>query len=154
MLIWFLAAIGYVRAVAVPVERPVVNSATSASDLITRVLELAESEAKQVDGRQRVANSAAVLAVLGTVVTVSLAALLGSSGDSTSGSLSLNPQGAAAVQAACGSPKSVLRGRIEEATVNSPFITIKLDAGACLKKKSATLQLPRSSVSSILLEER
>jgi hypothetical protein len=150
VLTWAWAARGYLEAVAAPVPIPNSGAQPTSVAFVNAVLVSAKQERDEIDRRQRLANLAAVAAILLTLATFSLALLTGTRVDRRSGVVALSPAGAQAVGAVCGRATATIHGTVDRASIGSEFLDINVDTTDC-KNGSANLHLPKADIVAVRL---
>lgn len=149
--LWFAAAVFYVRAVAVPLRREDPRGVRSV-ELVRHILDKARSEGEQVDKRQAHANIFAILALVATVVTYSLALFLPPVVRSAPGVLVLTEEGNAAVQDVCPGQEGTLEGNIGDRQPADKFLSVGLDGEQCGREGRVTVRIPESAVEVLVVE--
>ncbi|MFH9198119.1 hypothetical protein ACH4KO_30640 [Streptomyces anulatus] len=152
--LWLTAAVLYLRAVAQPVSAVAGPAhAQDRRDLLGKLLQRADAEAAQVDRRQRHANGVVIAALIASVVTVALAALLGPAKDTAPGALVVSPEYANSVKPLCEAAGHRITGKIDKASLSSAFIRISVSGDACGKNKGPQeLAVPKKDVRAIVLK--
>jgi MFS family permease len=146
VVLWFLAALGYVTAVAKPTPPPPGPSeAEDASSLIKAVLNRAAEEAKTIDRRQQAAQTLVVAAVIATTVAFGFGLFVERS-KFVSGKVQVGGP-PASLQAACVGSASVIEGEIDLSTLGEQFVVVRVKCGTA--DRQALLRIPRSDVKSI-----
>ncbi|MFF0888768.1 hypothetical protein [Streptomyces sp. NPDC003456] len=150
---WLFAAVLYLRAVAQPVGALAGPShARDRLDLLNAVLKRADDEAAQVDKRQKEANLVVMGALAVSVLTIALAAIGGPKEEKASGSIVVSPTSAQSIRALCAKKgELVITGRIDKASLGTPFVSITVASKECGGKtdKETKLVIPKSAIQAI-----
>lgn len=147
VVLWFLAALVYVAAVAKPTPPPPgPNEADDARSLIKAVLARSAEEAKTIDHRQRVAQALVVAAVIATAVTFGLGLFLEKS-KFVSGKVQVGNATPASLQAACVGSVLVIEGEIDLSTLGEQFVVVRVNCAG--GGRQALLRIPRSDVKAV-----
>ncbi|MFK0172373.1 hypothetical protein ACIQU5_26595 [Streptomyces sp. NPDC090306] len=152
--LWLLSAVLYLRAVAQPVSSLASGDrARDRLDLLDKVLRRADYEASQVDRRQRHANVAVCAALVASVVTFALATFVEPETETARGVVVVSPSFAEQSRALCPRAAARIAGRIDEASVGSPFLRVTVSGREC-GPGSTDIQLviPRAAVLAIALK--
>ncbi|MFF9130247.1 hypothetical protein [Streptomyces sp. NPDC014806] len=151
--LWLFAAVLYLRAVALPVYA--LAGPTHARDrleLLSAVLKRADDEADEVDKRQKRANWVVMCALIFSLLTVGLAALLGPEEETASGTVMLVPSYEQSARAICGKQVDRLEGQIDKKSLGTPFVRVTVDAKYCGTGTGKwELVVPRSAVQAIAM---
>ncbi|WP_141765432.1 hypothetical protein [Streptomyces malaysiensis] len=152
--LWLLAAVLYLRAVAQPV--PVLTGPSHARDrldLINAVLKRADDEASQVDRRQQHANWVVMGALVVSVITVGLAAIVGPEKELVSGTVLVSPSYAQTTRTLCALDREQITGRIDRSSLGTPFVRVTVSSKECGSGTGETeLVVPKASVRAIAIE--
>jgi len=145
--LWFLAALGYVTAVANPTPPPTgPNDAEDARSLINTVLERARDEAATIDRRQRKAHVLVVAALVATGLAFAFGLLLDKSKFVT-GKVLLNGASATSLLPSCVGSGPVVEGEVDLNTLSDQFVVVRVSN--CESNPQSLLRLPRSDVKAI-----
>jgi hypothetical protein len=139
---WALAAILYARAVAAPVPHPP-GSQPDADAFVSAVIQEVSTEQSVVDRRLRQASGVALLAVVLSLLTVSVR-LVPVAWERTRGEVVLSDEGARAVRSLCPAAGATLTGEIELATPTADYVTVRPDG--C---RGRSLRVPRDQVTAV-----
>ncbi|MFI9343286.1 hypothetical protein ACIG0D_18750 [Streptomyces sp. NPDC052773] len=152
--LWLSAAVLYLRAVALPVSALTGPShARDRLDLLNAVLKRADDEAAEVDKRQKRANGVVMGALVVSLLTVGLAALLGPEKEMVPGTVVLAPSYAKSTRAVCGKQVERVEGEIDKKSLGTPFVRVTVDAKDCGNGTGKTeLVVPRSAVRAIAMK--
>jgi uncharacterized membrane protein len=143
---WVAGATLYARAVAEPVTLKT-GMQPNAADFVTAVLVNAQQERDKIDARRRLAQLASMAASALTAIAVALALLLTPGQATQSASVIVTAQGAAAVRILCGTEARVVHGQLDTASLDSRFISLRLDLPGCTGKE---LHLPGADVAEVM----
>jgi hypothetical protein len=151
--LWLSAAVLYLRAVALPVSALAGPShARNRLDLLNAVLKRADDEAAEVDTRQKRANGVVMSALIVSLLTVGLAALIGPEEETAPGTLVFAPLYAKSMRAVCGKQVERVDGEIDK-SLGTPFVRVTVDARDCGYGTGKTeLVVPRSAVQAIAMK--
>lgn len=152
--LWLGAAVLYLRAVAQPVQALAGPShARNRLDLLNAVLKRADDEAAQVDRRQRHANWVVMAALVASVATVALAAVIGPEEKAVSGSVLVSPSYAESTRTLCDLTDDKVAGLIDKGSLQEHFVRITVSAKQCGRGTGATeLVIPRAAVRAITMK--
>ncbi|MFF5014332.1 hypothetical protein [Streptomyces sp. NPDC001165] len=152
--LWLLAAVLYLRAVAQPV--PTLAGPSHARDrlgLLNAVLKRADDEAAQVDKRQKHANWVVMAALVVSVVTVGLAAIVGPEKETVSGTVVVSPSYAKSARALCALRGDRITGGIDKTSLGTAFVRVTVGAKKCGSGTGkAELVVPKAAVRAITME--
>ncbi|WP_159325005.1 hypothetical protein [Streptomyces tendae] len=152
--LWLSAAVLYLWAVALPVTSLAGPShARDRLDLLNAVLKRADDEAAEVDTRQKRANRVVVGALVVSLLTVGLAALLGPEKETAPGTVVFAPSYAKNTRPMCGKQVEQVQGEIDKKSIGTPFVRVTVDAKVCGFGTGKTeLVVPRSAVQVIAIK--
>ncbi|GAA2477664.1 hypothetical protein GCM10010406_12250 [Streptomyces thermolineatus] len=152
VVLWLLGALLYQRAVALPVRGLARSShVESRLELLDEVLGRADEEAEQVDGWQRRANTATVLALAATALAFGLAVVQGTEKKLVPGTVAVTRSYEDGVRGLCDLPDGRLAGKVAVDSLKGPFLEVRVPAGTCTDG-STSLRIPRAAVRAVGLK--
>jgi MFS family permease len=156
---WLLAVPFFVAAIARYV-RPVQQSSNqdSRSDddfsrvFLREVFQRSAEERKKVDKLQQIAQLIACVALVLSFFTFVAATFAPEQTEKSPASLVLTPAGQGALADLCHHNDRIVDGRIESASLGTPFVVFHVDANTC-GGYSAILRIPRSDVAVVRVQD-
>jgi hypothetical protein len=95
------------------------------------VVSASQTEQTNIDNRLKPALRAAAVAAVITVIALGAIVRVPATVRSVTATVSLSKQGQERLAAICGRPQRTVRGRLREASLREPFITVTMDSTAC-----------------------
>ncbi|MER7764589.1 hypothetical protein [Streptomyces sp. NPDC097619] len=164
VLLWLAAAVLYIRAIASPLaeevgragdeDDPLPEKAATREELLNGVLGKVRHGARDIDGRQRLGNRVACLAVVASLVTFALAVTTEPVRETAEGTLLVDASYTPTLRVLCPGPGSGagrIDGKIVKSSLTGPYVEIEPAPGACgpagrAAADGARLFVPRAKV--------
>jgi hypothetical protein len=128
---WIVTAALYAKAIAEPVELVSGEDQKTPEGFVKKVLENAADERDRVDARGHTAHSASLVAAAITAATVIVGLLVHRTEATEAASVVISQRGAAAFQALCGTSATLVRGKLDIASLSGEFVKLRPDSPRC-----------------------